>query len=212
MGDQAPLYSGRYGNHRHFSCALEEFAASVTTERVELGAISRFMGHRSIGALLFVLALPMALPVPLPGISVLFGIPLITVSAQLVLRRRFAWLPRKLARGSIARSELAMLVTKALPAIRSLERAIRPRVTWLTADWVTIPVGAVCFVLALIIALLIPFGHVVPGLAICVMALGLIEQDGIAVAVGLFVAVLALTIVVLASVGLVTMLHDWFVV
>ena len=210
MGDQAPLYSGRYGNHRHFSCALEEFAASVTTERVELGAISRFMGHRSIAALLFVLALPMALPVPLPGISVLFGIPLIIVSAQLVLRRRFAWLPRRLARGSIARSELIMLVTKALPTIRSLERAIRPRVIWLTADWVTIPVGAVCVVLALIIALPIPFGHVVPGLAICVMALGLIEQDGIAV--GLFVAVLALTIVMLASAGLVTMLRDWFVV
>jgi hypothetical protein len=83
-------------------------------------------------------------------------------------------------------------------------------VIWLTADWVTIPVGAVCVVLALIIALPIPFGHVVPGLAICVMALGLIEQDGIAV--GLFVAVLALTIVVLASAGLVTMLRDWFVV
>jgi hypothetical protein len=212
MRDQALPCSGTSGNHRHFSKTLEELAASVATERVELGAISRFMGHRSIGALLLILALPMALPIPLPGISVVFGVPLVVVAAQLVLRRRFAWLPRRLAHRSIARSELVMLITRALPTVRFLERAIRPRLTWLTDDWVLIPVGAVCFILALIIALPIPFGHVVPGLAICVMALGLIERDGIAVGTGLFVAVLALTIVVLGSVGLVTMLRDWIIV
>ena len=212
MQDQAQPGSGTCDDQRHFSDALEELVTSVAADRIELCAISRFMGERSIGAFLLILALPMVLPIPAPGISVLFGIPLIVVSAQLLLRRRFAWLPPRLARRTIARSELVVLITKALPTVRFLERMIRPRLTWLAADWATIPIGGMCLVLALIIALPIPFGHVVPGSAICVMALGLMERDGIAVAVGLFVAVLALAIVALASAGLVTILRDWFAV
>ena len=212
MQDQAQPGSGTCGDQRHFSDALEELVTSVAADRIELCAISRFMGERSIGAFLLVLALPMVLPIPAPGISVLFGIPLIVVSAQLLLRRRFAWLPPRLARRTIARSELVVLITKALPTVRFLERMIRPRLTWLAADWATIPIGGMCLVLALIIALPIPFGHVVPGAAICVMALGLMERDGIAVAVGLFVALLALAIVAVASAGLVTILRDWFAV
>ena len=48
-----------------------------------------------IGALLLILALPMWLPIPAPGISVAFGVPLILVSAQLLVGRRFAWLPQE---------------------------------------------------------------------------------------------------------------------
>jgi hypothetical protein len=74
----------------HLSTELEAFARLVVTERVDLGTISPFMGRRSIGALLLVLALPMALPIPAPGISVAFGVPLILISAQLLVGRRSA--------------------------------------------------------------------------------------------------------------------------
>jgi Exopolysaccharide synthesis, ExoD len=68
-------------------------AAMVTSERVTLGDMAEFLGDRSIGGLLLGLALPMALPVPAPGISVLFGVPLIVISAQLALGYHRPWLP-----------------------------------------------------------------------------------------------------------------------
>jgi hypothetical protein len=189
------------GTDAHLSTALEAFALSVTTERVELGTIGQYMGRRSIGAFLLILALPMALPIPAPGLSVA------VISAQLLLGRHSAWLPRRLARRSIARSELITLVTMGLPALRALERIVRPRASWMAGDWAMIPVGAICLVLAVIITLPIPLGHMVPGAAISVLALGLIERDGLAIGIGLLAALLGLTIVTLASTGLVAALR-----
>lgn len=193
----------------HLSDLLEGFAASLSGERVALGTVSDYMGHRSIGALLLILALPMALPIPAPGISVLFGIPMVLVAGELLIGRRTAWLPARLAARSIARAELVGFIAKALPRLRVLERIIRPRFSWLAADWAMIPVGAVCLILAIVIALPIPLGHMVPGAAICVMALGLIERDGLAIACGLLLAVFGVAIVTLASMGAVALLRGW---
>jgi hypothetical protein len=81
---------------------LKRQAAMVTSERVTLRDMAEFLGDRSIGGLLLVLALPMALPVPAPGISVIFGVPLIVISAQLALGYRR--LPARLAQRSISRA------------------------------------------------------------------------------------------------------------
>jgi hypothetical protein len=64
-------------------------------------------------------------------------------------------------------------------------------------------------VLAIIITLPIPMGHIVPGAAISVLALGLLEQDGVAVALGLLVAILGLVLVTIASAGLADGLYHW---
>ena len=193
----------RPGESRHLSSALKDMAGAIRTERVDLQAITDFLGRRSIGALLLVLSLPMWLPIPAPGISVAFGIPLIIVSAQLVIRRRSAWFPSWLGRRSIARAELLMMIEKANPKLRALERIVRPRLTWLVGDWAMIPVGLTCLLLALVITLPIPLGHLAPGVAISLLALGLIERDGLVIAIGLLAATLGLAIVILASGGLI---------
>jgi hypothetical protein len=208
MLDETAMPDDRSGpglpsGYQHLSKALDELAVSIRTERVALETINQFLGRRSIGALLLILALPMWLPIPAPGISVAFGVPLILVSAQLLVGRRFAWLPRWLARRSITRRELRTLIAKARPTLRTLERVVRPRLSWLAADWAMFPVGGICLVLSLVITLPIPLGHMVPGAAISFLALGLIERDGLAVGVGLITATLGLAIVALASTGLI---------
>jgi hypothetical protein len=59
------------------------------------------------------------------------------------------------------------------------------------------------------VALPVPLGHVVPGAAISVLAMGVIERDGLAIAAGLVVALIGLIIVVFASAGLVAVLRTW---
>lgn len=184
--------------------------ANMAPERVSLAAVARILGRRSIGALLLVLALPVALPIPAPGLSVLFGVPLIVLSAQLMLGRRRAWLPAPLARRSISRAEFVALIERAMPALRRMERTIRPRLEWLAGDWAMAPVGAVCLVLAVIITLPVPLGHVVPGMAISLLALGLVERDGLAIGLGLTTAVAALALVAAASKAIAVWLHALF--
>lgn len=196
---------------RRFSEALALLVETIERDRVDIGTIIRLMGERSSGALLLFLALPMVLPVPAPGISVAFGIPLILISAQLSIGRHHIWLPARLTRHSMSRSEFRAFVTRVLPPLRRLESVVRPRLPWLAADWTIAPVGVICLVLAVIITLPVPLGHMLPGAAICLLALGLIERDGVAVGLGLTVAVIALAVVSLVSHGLITWLHAHFV-
>jgi hypothetical protein len=69
--------------------------------------------------------------------------------------------------------------------------------------WVSVPVGVVCLALAIIITLPIPLGHVLPGTAICILAIGFLEGDGIAIGGGLAFAVGALVIIAFAMLGIV---------
>jgi hypothetical protein len=184
-------------------------AATVTSEHVTLGDMAEFLGDRSIGGLLLVLALPMVLPVPAPGISVLFGVPMIVISVQLALGYRRVWLPARLAWRSVPRSTFLTIVDRVLPTLRRLERIVRPRAGWLAGPWARVPVGIICLVLAIIIALPVPLGHVVPGTAISVLALGLIERDGIAIALGIFTAVFGLLVVIFASAGILNAVRLW---
>jgi hypothetical protein len=62
----------------------------------------------------------------------------------------------------------------------------------------------------MIITLPVPLGHVAPGTAICLLALGLMERDGVVIGIGFVAAVLAVLIVTLASAGAVNAMHHWF--
>lgn len=184
-------------------------AALVTSERVTLGDMAEFLGDRSIGGLLLVLALPVALPVPVPGISVLLGVPLIVISTQLALGYPRAWLPARLARRSVSRCAFSTIVDRILPTLRRLERIVRPCAGWLTGPWARAPVGIICLVLAIVITLPVPLGHVLPGAAISVLALGLIQRDGIAIALGIFTAAVGLLVVIFASAGILNAARLW---
>lgn len=184
------------------SFALEARIADLTDERVSIGQLLTLLEDRSIWALLLLFSSPMALPIPAPGLSFPFGACMILISVQLAMGRAQVWIPSALSRRSIESAPFAMLVQRVLPTLRRLERAVRPRKRWMAPDWMRVPVGIVCLVLAVIITLPIPLGHVVPGTAISLFSLGMMERDGITVWLGLAVAVAGILLVLLASAGL----------
>jgi hypothetical protein len=194
----------------HFSTMLQRFAAEQPEGRIAVGSIIRAMEHRSTGALLLICALPMVIPIPAPGVSVPFGIFLMLVSAELMFARGRIWLPPRLAARSISREDFLRFVSHAVPALRRIEHFTQPRMTWLTGSWGIGVVGAICLLLATIIALPIPMGHFLPGVVICVLAIGLMESDGLLIAAGFLAAVFVLGIVTWASAVFVSALNALF--
>lgn len=184
------------------SFVLEARAGALADERISIGKLLELLDDRSIWALLLLFSLPMAVPIPAPGLSFPFGACMILISAQLAMGRPRAWIPAVISRRSIETATFAKVVQRVLPTLRRLEKAVRPRKRWMASDWMRVPVGIVCLVLAVIITLPIPLGHVVPGTAISLFSLGMMERDGITVWLGLAVAVVGILLVVLASVGL----------
>ncbi|HTJ97261.1 MAG TPA: exopolysaccharide biosynthesis protein [Rhodocyclaceae bacterium] len=193
---------------KHFSSLLLSLPEATSGGPISLALLAQVLGNRSTGALLLFLALPMVLPIPAPGISVVFGVPLTLISAQLLFGRQTLWLPRQLANRSISREQLEAYIKRATPAVHKMEKLVKPRLVPLTRGIALRIVGTMCLVLALIITLPVPLGHLVPGTAISVMALGLIERDGLMILAGLLIGGLALLVVIFAMIGLAAAGHN----
>ena len=121
-------------------------------------------------------ALPNVLPAP-PGLSGVLGLPLLYLSVQMMLGR-VPWLPGFIGDRAMPRDRFAQLVERLGPLLARAERLLRPRWSILVSHGAERVLGALCLVLAAVLALPIPFGNMLPAFAICLIALGILERDG----------------------------------
>lgn len=197
----------KHDGSRRTSQVLGEFAEGFEGERISLGDIDAAMQDRAFGLLMLVFALPNTMPVSIPGLSAVTGAPLALIGVQLLIGYPKPWLPAWLARRSFRRDDFARFTHRALPWLRRVEGMLRPRLARLTSRGIErFLVGGMAVVLALTLALPIPFGNMLPGLALVLFALGLLERDGLAVLVATVVALGSLAVaagVVGGSVGVI---------
>jgi hypothetical protein len=172
---------------------LRELAADAA-ERVSFGEIVRGLRHRAFGFATLVFALPCCLPV-IPGIPTICGIALVIIALNLITARRRLWLPRFIAEKTVARADLERLVARALPYLKKLERFSRPRLEIVTDTYGKILIGMALLLLGFIMILPIPFvGNIPPGVAATIIAVGLIERDGVVVLAGLAASIVAVAV------------------
>ncbi len=178
---------------QRLSDILRQIADDQSRERIAIADILSAMEQRAIGALMFIFAVPIVLPMP-PGTSTVLAAPLIFLAAQMALGMR-PWLPKVISSRSLARADFAAVVDRVGPWLARAERLLRPRLTVLTRPPIEHAVGALCFVLAAILILPIPLGNMPPALAICMFSLGILEDDGSWVLAGLAVTAGALALI-----------------
>lgn len=178
---------------KRLSEILQTVAQESTADRITVGDLLRAMEGRAIGALLLVFAFPNILPTP-PGLAGILGLPLIYLSSQLMFGR-LPWLPPFISNRSITRETFVNLVTRAIPWLARAERMLKQRLWLLASPPAQRFLGAVCLTLSLVLVLPIPFGNMLPSIAICVLALGLLERDGLWIVAGLVASVIATAIV-----------------
>lgn len=172
---------------------LSVIAADPRRERISIGNLMASMDARAMGALLLIFALPNVLP-SLPGTSGILGLPLIYLTSQMMLGR-LPWLPKFIATRSLARTDFAALVNRIEPWLARSERFLKPRLSWLVHEKAERLIGLVALFLSVILILPIPFGNMLPALAISLFALGLMEHDGIWVIAGFVVTIAATSVV-----------------
>ena len=168
--------------------------AAESEPSVSIGELRDSMGDRGFAMLLVLFAALNLLPLP-PGSTLVLGIPLMLVSAQMMLGYRTAWLPRLLLDKSISADRFRHAVSYVIPRLEWLEKLVRPR-NWPfeTAD-ADRYLGLVAFVLSVVVFLPIPLGNWLPAFSIAVIGLALSERDGIFLAIGLGLGALSLAII-----------------
>ncbi|MDA5195123.1 exopolysaccharide biosynthesis protein [Govanella unica] len=197
-----PPHSAR--DKRSISVALRDFIDGWEGERVSLNDLRLALADRAYGALMVFFAAPNLIPVSIPGMSAVLGIPLMLLSVQLMIGQPHPWFPKFLGRRSFATRDFKLVLDRVLPILAHLERVLRPRVSWLTAWGGERFLGFACLILATVLSLPIPFGNFLPALAILLMALALIEKDGLAYLIGLAVGIASLVIASGVVIGLAT--------
>lgn len=158
---------------------------------VTLGAIADRLGARAFGFVILIAALPMIIP-SVPGLSTVFGLLILATALQIAVGRRRIRLPARLRRYGLSSAKVRTVVTKALPAIGRIERVVRARWMPLTRGTVLNAVGGLMVVLAVVMALPIPGANPPPAIACALMAIGILERDGVVVAIGIIAGLAAL--------------------
>ena len=181
----------RRSRYRSTSSILHE-VTGFHGENMTIRDLSAQLGDRGFGILLLLFALPNAIPLPMPGISTLTGIPLIFFASQLCLGNKRVWLPRRLIERQIPMSRLRVLIQKTLPSLKSLEKIIKPRLDAITTRNFERLAGLIILVLAVLLALPVPLSNLPLGIAIAVLALAITERDGIVMITGWLFTIFAL--------------------
>lgn len=180
-----PEPAARVHTNASLSHLLQDFAASFKAERVRVRDITESLGSRSFGFILLIFALPNSLPmIGIPGVSAVTGLPMLIVAVQMALGYERVQLPRWVADSSIASADFRTLVGKVAPWLQRLERLMRPRLHLLTQGRAERVLGGICALLAFLLILPIPLGNLLPALSILLIALGLIESDGLCAIAG----------------------------
>ena len=178
---------------RRLSEVLIQLSES-TQGPVSVATILEALGDRSFAAMLIVFGAMNLLPLP-PGTSVILGIPLVIVSAQMLFSRRTVWLPRFILNKMLARKHFDYAIAKLVPGLTRLERFIRPRYWPIPRNQTDRVLGLMIFVLAVAVTVPIPLGNWLPAFACTLLALALSERDGIKLGIGTAVGALSLAII-----------------
>ncbi len=153
---------------------------------MKLRAILAALRGRAFELLIIVLVLPFAVPVSVPGMSTPFGIAIAVVALQLAAAR-LPWLPRRVLDASIPAGFIGRVLGATKGVVAFLERFLRARLAVLTCSRALVAVhlcGITLAALLLAVPLPIPLTNTIPGWAILLLALGLMERDGLFIAAG----------------------------
>ncbi len=183
---------------RKLSDDLNDFQQNIVGDVVTIDELIYLMEERGIAMLLFMLAVPMALPIPVPpGINVALAMPLILLTAQQAWGSKKIWLPKRIREKSIQKSKVIALFSAASPWVRRIEFFVTPRLSFLTENTGKHIVGVCGLIMALAICIPLPMTNTVPSLGIACMSMGILMRDGLALLTGVAIGVGWITLLVI---------------
>lgn len=152
--------------------------------------------------ILILLCLPFCQPIQIPGLSLPFGLVIAFMGLRVAFRKQ-AWLPKKLIVKEVPAHTIELITTKALAVIRKLKPWIHPRLVWLSRAPVMEKVnGLILCVLGIFLALPlpIPLSNLTAAWSIFLIALGMLEDDGVCILIGYAISLLTLIFFVVMAV------------
>jgi hypothetical protein len=159
--------------------------AILEHEKVGEKLTLNFLLEQTEGRSLFLVLTLLALPsVYLPGISVAFGLVMMFLALALAFERR-ARLPKFIGDHALPKAAMNKVLRASVRLLRFIEKMVKPRRTpwmaWRAPKMINALIIAwMAFLLALPIPPVpVPFTNMLPGYSIVLMAVAMMEEDGV---------------------------------
>lgn len=169
---------------------LRAAAATLDGERVPMRTLAQAHGPDAHGTLLLLMTMPCLLPVP--GVGTVLGIGIAALAVAMWRGHAEACLPRRVAELELPRHWAQRVLVTLASAYALAGRHARARMSHLAAVRKRSLLALAVGLMAMVVILPIPFGNVLPALALTLIGLGLVFRDGVAAVMGLLVSALAL--------------------
>ncbi|MCW4148474.1 exopolysaccharide biosynthesis protein [Halomonas sp. 18H] len=168
-------------------------------DQVSVGMVVESIGRRSFGPLLMLIGITLFSPLSgLPGMSIFMGSFVLLIAVQMLIGRKQFWLPHFILNRSIERRKLQKALHWLNKPARSIDRVLKPRLTFLVRNGGSYGIASLCIVVGLCMPFmeLVPFSSSAAGLALLALGLALVVHDGLLVllALGAFSATLILIV------------------
>jgi len=194
-----------------FSDQLEAWLASDSPKTV--GDLGTVFAEKSFAVTILFLMFVPALPLPTGGITHVFELITILLSAELVLGARSIWLPARWRDRELGPATTGKAIPFMMRRIRWLERFSRPRAASLfDRRWFLRILGLVFIGLAASAALAPPFSGLdtLPALGAVFVALAIIMEDVVALGIGLGIGAGGVVLILTVGVALVNLIRGFF--
>jgi hypothetical protein len=174
---------------------LQRLHDAAPKEHFTLGWLTGMLDKRSFGLIMLMCAVVAVVP----GVSIIAGLLLIIVAVQMIEGRPAPAFPDGLADRPLPARHLASVIRRFLPVLRYLEQVAHPR--WPTPhDLTKRVVGVAVLILSIAVAFTpLPLSNIPPALAIALISLAYLEEDGLLLAVGLAFGATVVTLQVYAA-------------
>lgn len=169
-------------NIKNLQTLIASLVEQTTGNSVSIEDLLNAVGRRAFGPLLLLLGFIAISPLTIvPGTSWLVAFVTLLIAIQVLIGQERPWLPKKALAVSFPREALIKGADVMAKPARIVDSFLKPRIGVLTEP----PFVQLVSILAIIGALvsfplgLVPFGPILPGLAIMLIGLGLTARDGI---------------------------------
>jgi hypothetical protein len=169
--------------HGSASHVLKQIAELADETEISIGAILDALEERAFGMLLLLFAIPALIPF-LVGVSSAFALPIALLCFQMIAGHRRPWLPKRFRTQTISISSYRKMTKVLLPWLRRVEALTKPRLKLFAGRFAEPVLAIFILVFASIIAIPGPGTNGVPGVAVGLIALAMIERDGVLAIIG----------------------------
>ena len=176
------------------SVALAGAESSVQDPVVTLRDLIAMLGEQGLLVFCGVLAAPFLLPVTVPGMSTVLGLPMLLVGFA-VMVSRVPWLPERLLGRSLPAPTVRNVLSRVRGWAERFEHLVRPRVLGLTGSRAINFVNGALVIVAVLLLMapipLVPFVNSLPALAVLLLCFGMAERDGVVILLGYVVTAIS---------------------